>query len=48
MMQIGFKNIEIHRFIEMKEQLKSFEILGVAKEKYDELLENAVVAIIKI
>lgn len=48
MMKIGFKNIEIHRFIEMKEQLKSFEILGVAKEEYDELLENAIVAIIKI
>ena len=48
MMKIGFKNIEIHRFIEMKEQLKSFEILGVEKEEYDELLENAIVAIIKI
>ena len=47
-MKIGFKNIEIHRFIEMKEQLKSFEILGVAREKYDELLENAIVAVIKI
>lgn len=48
MMKIGFKNIEIHRFIEMKEQLKSFEILGVAKEQYNELLENAIVAVIKI
>lgn len=48
MMKIGFKNIEIHRFIEMKEKLKSFEILGVAKEEYDELLENAIVAVIKI
>ncbi len=48
MMKIGFKDIEIHRFIEMKEQLKSFEILGVAKEEYDELLENAIVAVIKI
>ena len=48
MMKIGFKNIEIQRFIEMKEQLKSFEILGVAREKYDELLENAIVAVIKI
>ncbi len=48
MMKIGFKDIEIHRFIEMKEQLKSFEILDVAKEEYDELLENAVVAVIKI
>ncbi len=48
MMKIGFKDIEIHRFIEMKEQLKSFEILVVAKEEYDELLENAIVAVIKI
>lgn len=48
MMKIGFKNIELHRFIEMKEQLKSFEILGVSKEEYDELLENAIVAVIKI
>ena len=48
MMKIGFKNIEIHRFIEMKEQLKSFEILSVAKEEYNELLENAIVAVIKI
>ncbi len=48
MMKIGFKNIEIHRFIEMKEQLKSFEILGVAKEEYNELLENAIVTVIKI
>ena len=48
MMKIGFKNIEIHRFIEMREQLKSFEILGVAKEEYNKLLENAIVAVIKI
>lgn len=48
MMNIGFKNIEIHRFIEVKEQLKSFEILGIENEKYDELLQNAIVAIIKI
>ncbi len=48
MMKIGFNNIEIHRFIEMREQLKSFEILGVAKEEYDELLQNGIVAIIKI
>lgn len=47
-MKIGFKNIEIHKFIEMKEQLKSFEILSVEKEEYDELLENAIVAIIRI
>lgn len=48
MEKVGFKNIEIHKFIEMKEELKSFEILGVEKDKYDEALENAIVAIIKI
>lgn len=48
MMKIGFKNIEIHRFIEMQDQLKSFEILSVTKEEYNELLENAIVAVIKI
>ena len=48
MADIGFNNIEIHKFIEMKEQLTSFEILGVKPEKYDELLENAIVAVIRI
>lgn len=48
MSNIGFNNVEIHKFIEMKEQLKSFEILGIEKEEYDELLENAIVAVIKI
>lgn len=45
---IGFKEIEIHKFIEMKDELKSFEILGIDKSQYDGLLENAIVAIIKI
>ena len=45
---IGFKNIEIHKFIEMKDELKSFDILNIDKNKYDELLENAIVAILKI
>lgn len=45
---IGFKNIEIHKFIEMKGELKSFDILGIDKSQYDELLENAIVAILKI
>lgn len=48
MMKIGFKNIEIHKFIEVKEQLKSFETLNVVKKEYDELLENAIVAVIRI
>ena len=45
---IGFKNKEIHKFIEMKDELKSFDILNIDKNKYDELLENAIVAILKI
>lgn len=48
MRKIGFKNIEVHRFIEVRDKLKSFEILGIEKEKYTELLENAIVAVIKI
>lgn len=46
--KIGFKNIEIHKFIEMKDELKSFDILEIDKNQYDELLENAIVAILKI
>ena len=48
MKNIGFNNVEIHKFIEMKDKLKSFEILNVEKNKYDELLENAIVAVISI
>ena len=48
MLNIGFNNVEIHKFIEMKDELKSFEILNVEKNKYDELLENAIVAVISI
>ena len=32
----------------MKEELKSFDILGIDKNQYDELLENAIVAILRI
>lgn len=46
--EIGFKNIEVHKFIEMKDELKSFDILNIDKNQYDELLENAIVAILKI
>ena len=48
MKKIGFNNVEIHKFIEMKDKLKSFEIMNVEKNKYDELLENAIVAVISI
>lgn len=45
---IGFKNIEIHKFIEVKEELTSFDVLGIDKDSCDDLLENGVVAIIRI
>lgn len=48
MSNIGFNNVEIHKFSEMKEQLKSFNIIDVEKENYDELLDNAIVAVIRI
>ena len=46
--EIGFKNIEIHKFIEVKDELKSFEMLNMDRNECDELLENGVVAILKI
>ena len=46
--EIGFKNIEFHKFIEVKDELKSFEMLGIDKDSCNELLENGLVAIIKI
>ena len=46
--EVGFKNIEIHKFIEMKDELKSFDILGIDKNQYDELLETCIVAVMKI
>ena len=46
--EIGFINIEIHKFIEMKNELKSFEMLKIDKDSCDELLESAIVAILKI
>ena len=45
---IGFNNIKIHKFIEMKDELKSFDMLGIDKDSCDELLESAIVAVIKI
>lgn len=46
--KIGFNNIEIHKFIEMKDELKSFEMLGIDRDSCDELLESAIVAILRI
>ena len=46
--EIGFKNIEIHKFIEVKDELKSFEMLNMDKNECDGLLDSAIVAILKI
>lgn len=48
MSNIGYNNVEIHKFSEVKEKLKSFNILNVKQENYDELLDNAIVAVIRI
>ena len=45
---IGFKNIEIHKFIEVKDELKSFDILGIDKNSFDELLDTAIITILKV
>ena len=46
--KIGFKNIEIHKFIEVNNELKSFEILNIDRDECDELLDSAIVAILTI
>ena len=46
--EIGFKDIEFHKFIEVKDELKSFEILGLDSNSYNELLDSALVAVFKI
>lgn len=48
MKEIGFNKVEIHKFSEVKDEIKSFDILNIDKDKYSELLENAIVAIISI
>lgn len=48
MADIGFKNVEIHKFIEVKNELASFDILNIDKDSADEVLERALVAVIKV
>lgn len=48
MKEIGFSNVEIHKFSEVKDEIKSFDMLNIDRDKYDELLDNAIVAIITI
>ena len=46
--EIGFNNIEIHKFNEAKDELKSFDILGIDKDSCDGVLDSAIVAVLKI
>lgn len=48
MKEIGFSNVEIHKFSEVKNEIKSFGVLNIDRKEYDELLDNAIVAIITI
>lgn len=48
MKEVGFSNVEIHKFSEVKSEIKSFDILNINRDKYDELLDNAIVAVITI
>lgn len=46
--RIGFRDIEIHKFIEMKPYLSCFDILNINRDSMDEYLENAIVTVMKI
>lgn len=46
--EIGFKDIEIHKFIEVKEEITSFDNLEIDKDSLDELLDAAIVAVMRV
>ena len=46
--EIGFKDIEIHKFIEVKDKITSFDNLGIDKNSLDELLDSAIVAVMRV
>lgn len=48
MKEIGFNDVEVHKFIEVKDEISSFENLGVDRNSADEVLENGIVAVIRI
>lgn len=48
MKDIGFNSVETHKFIEVKDNMSSFDILGIDRESADEVLDNGIVAVIKI
>ncbi|MCI9177501.1 MAG: hypothetical protein HFJ28_02750 [Clostridia bacterium] len=48
MKDIGFNSVEIHKFIEVKDELSSFDILEIDRNSANEVLNSAIVAVIKI
>ena len=46
--EIGFNDIELHHDIEVKEELKSLDSIGMDKDYFDELLKYGYVAIFKV
>lgn len=48
MKDIGFNSVEIHKFIEVKDELSSFDILEIDRNSANEVLDSAIVAVIKI
>lgn len=48
MKDIGFNSVEIHKFIEVKDELSSFDILEIDRNSANEVLDSAIVVVIKI
>lgn len=46
--EIGFKDIQIHKFIEVKNEITSFDNLKIDRDSLDELLDTAIVAVMKV
>lgn len=45
---VGFELVEIHKFIEMKDELYSVNELGIIDEKIEETLKNGIVVVMKV
>lgn len=48
MQEVGFNDIEVHKFIEVKDEISSFENLEVDRNSADGVLESGIVAVIRI
>ena len=46
--EIGFNSVEIHKFIEVKDEITSFDALGIDRDSTDDALSNAIVAVFRI